>query len=90
MAPTITGYSAVARTGEPPGASHYPLHAMSGLDNLPPDQRAVLQLVLARGRSYDEIAGMLSIDREAVRRRALDALDALTPAACSPGLSARR
>ena len=36
---------------------------MSALDNLPPDQRAVLQMVLQRGRSYDEIAALLSIDR---------------------------
>jgi hypothetical protein len=52
---------------------------MSSLDSLPPDQRAVLQLVLQRGRSYDEIAQMLSIDRAAVRQRALSALDALGP-----------
>ncbi len=52
---------------------------MASLDSLPPDQRAVLQLVLQRGRNYDEIAGMLSIDRAAVRERALSALDALGP-----------
>jgi len=52
---------------------------MAGLDTLPPDQRAVLQLVLQRGRSFDEIAQMLSIDRAAVRDRALAALDALGP-----------
>jgi hypothetical protein len=53
---------------------------MASLDSLPADQRAVLQLVLQRGRSYDEIAGMLSIDRGAVRQRALDGFDALGPA----------
>jgi Sigma-70, region 4 len=58
---------------------------MSALDNLPPDQRAVMQMVLQRGRSYDEIAGLLSIDRAAVRQRALDAFDALTPATVLPG-----
>lgn len=58
---------------------------MSALENLPPDQRAVLQLVLQRGRSYDEIAQLLSIDRGAVRQRALDAFDALTPATVLPG-----
>jgi hypothetical protein len=58
---------------------------MPALDNLPPDQRAVLQMVLQRGRTYDEIAGLLSIDRAAVRQRALDALDALAPAAVLPG-----
>ncbi len=52
---------------------------MAGHDSLPPDQRAVLQLVLGRGQSYDEIAAMLSIDRAGVRSRALDALDALGP-----------
>ena len=49
------------------------------LDNLPADQRAVLQLVLQRGRSYDQIAELLSIDRAAVRQRALAAFDALGP-----------
>jgi Sigma-70, region 4 len=52
---------------------------MASLDSLPPDQRAVLQLVLQRGRSYDEIAKMLSIDRAGVRDRALQAFDALGP-----------
>lgn len=52
---------------------------MASIDNLPPDQRAVLELVLERGRSYDQIAQLLSIDRAAVRQRALAALDALGP-----------
>jgi hypothetical protein len=52
---------------------------MASLDSLPGDQRAVLELVLGRRRSYDEIAGLLSIDRGAVRDRALAALDALGP-----------
>lgn len=52
---------------------------MASLDTLPPDQRAVLDLVLRRGRSYDEIARLLSIDRAGVRQRALAALDALGP-----------
>jgi hypothetical protein len=58
---------------------------MSALDNLAPDQRAVLQMVLQRGRSYDEIAALLSIDRAAVRQRALDAFDALAPETVLPG-----
>jgi hypothetical protein len=37
-------------------------------------------MVLVRGKSYDEIARLLSIDRAAVRQRALRALDALGPA----------
>ncbi len=52
---------------------------MASIDSLPPDQRAVLQLVLQRGRSYDDIAQLLTIDREAVRQRAHAALDALGP-----------
>jgi sigma-70-like protein/anti-sigma-K factor RskA len=58
---------------------------MGALDQLPPDQRAVLQMVLQRGHSYDQIARLLSIDRAAVRQRALDGFDALTPTAVLPG-----
>jgi hypothetical protein len=59
--------------------AHLPLCAMSAVDSLPGDQRAVLQLVLGRGRSYEDIARMLSIDAARVRERALAALDALGP-----------
>ncbi len=52
---------------------------MASLDSLPADQRAVLSLVLERGKGYDEIARMLSIDRTSVRERALAAFDALGP-----------
>lgn len=52
---------------------------MASLDSLPGDQRAVLQLVLSRGRSYEKIGGLLSIDPSAVRERAQLALDALGP-----------
>jgi hypothetical protein len=58
---------------------------MASLEDLPADQRAVLQMVLQRGRTYDDIAGLLSIDRSAVRQRALDAFDALTPDGVDPG-----
>jgi hypothetical protein len=50
---------------------------MTELDRLPPDQRAVLSLVLERGRSYAEVAQMLAIPQSAVRERAHAALDAL-------------
>jgi hypothetical protein len=50
---------------------------MTGLDSLPPDQRAVLSLVLDRGKSYGEVAQMLGIPESAVRDRAHRALDAL-------------
>lgn len=52
---------------------------MGSLDTLAPDQRAVLDLVLRRGRSYDQIARLLAIDRAAVRERALAAVDELGP-----------
>ncbi len=52
---------------------------MPAIDDLPGDQRAVLQLVLGRGRTYDEIARLLSINPDAVSERALLALDALGP-----------
>jgi hypothetical protein len=55
---------------------------MSRLDDLPPDQRAVLMLLVAQGKSHAEIAGMLGIPQDAVRDRARRALDAL---AASPG-----
>jgi hypothetical protein len=54
---------------------------MSGLATLPPDQRAVLQLILKQGRGYDDLAGLLKIDATAVRDRALAGLDALAPEA---------
>ncbi len=50
---------------------------MAALSSLPPPQRAVLALVLEKGRSYAEIAGLLQLDRDAVRDRARLALDAL-------------
>jgi hypothetical protein len=59
--------------------AHLGFGAMAALDSLPGDQRAVLQLVLGRGRSYDEIARLLSIDPDAVRERAQAATDALGP-----------
>ena len=52
---------------------------MASLESLPADQRAVLQLVLQRNRSYDEIARLLSMDRTAVRHRAVGAIVSLGP-----------
>ncbi len=57
---------------------------MATLDSLAGDQRAVLQLVLGRGRGYAEIARLLSIPPGAVRARALGACDALVPAGGLP------
>ncbi|HVA20452.1 MAG TPA: sigma factor-like helix-turn-helix DNA-binding protein [Solirubrobacteraceae bacterium] len=55
---------------------------MSRLDDLPPDQRAVLMLLVAQGKSHAEIATMLGIPQDTVRDRARRALDAL---AAGPG-----
>jgi hypothetical protein len=50
---------------------------MSALQTLPPDQRAVLQLILKQGRGYADLSGLLKIDEAAVRARALAGLETL-------------
>jgi hypothetical protein len=50
---------------------------MTRIDDLPPDQRAVLSLLLRQGKDYEEIAAMLGIPASVVRERARAALDAL-------------
>lgn len=62
---------------------------MSRVDTLPPDQKAVLQLLLKQGKGYDELSQLLRIEPEAVRDRALNALDALGPEE-DPGISPER
>ena len=52
---------------------------MARIDDLRPDQRAALQLLLQQSRSYEDIATLLRIDVAAVRERAHAALDALGP-----------
>jgi hypothetical protein len=52
---------------------------MPRIDDLPPDQRAVLSLLLKQGKSYDELAGLLRLEPAAVRGRAHDALLSLGP-----------
>src|SRR6266566_4196947 len=52
---------------------------MTEIDALPADQRAVLQLLVKQGKTYEDIAGMLSMDASAVRERARAALEALGP-----------
>lgn len=52
---------------------------MSRLDDLPPDQRATLSLLLRRQKSYAEVAELLSIPERAVRDRAQAALAVLAP-----------
>jgi hypothetical protein len=57
---------------------------MSRLDDLPPDQRAVLLLLVRQGKSHAEIAEMLSIPPDTVRDRARAALDALAQEPSEP------
>jgi hypothetical protein len=50
---------------------------MSRLDDLPPDQRATLSLLLRRRKSYADVAAMLDIEERAVHDRAHAALAVL-------------
>jgi hypothetical protein len=52
---------------------------MTEIDALPADQRAVLQLLVKQGQTYDALSGLLKIDPAAVRERAHAALEALGP-----------
>ncbi len=54
------------------------------LDRSTADRRAVLQLLLKRGKSYDELAALLRIEPGTVRDRALDALERLADAGGVP------
>jgi hypothetical protein len=53
---------------------------MSRLDELPPDQRAALSLLLRQHKSYAQVAAMLAISEPAVHDRAHAALVMLAPA----------
>lgn len=63
---------------------------MTDVANLPPEQRAVLSLILERGKTYEEIAALLAIDAFAVRARAHAALDSLAPRTASGLTPSRR
>lgn len=52
---------------------------MSRVDELPPDQRAALSLLLHQGKTYGEVAGLLGIAERAVHDRAQAALAVLAP-----------
>src|SRR5262249_52861175 len=52
---------------------------MSSIESLPHDQQAVLGLLLKQGKTYDDVGAMLKIDRESVRWRAHQAVNALAP-----------
>jgi hypothetical protein len=53
---------------------------MPRLDDLPPDLRATLSLLVDRGKSYAQVAELLGIPEQAVRDRAHAALDKLAGA----------
>ena len=57
---------------------------MSGFDELPPDQRATLKLLLCERLRYADIASSLDIDPRAVEVRAYAALAALAPELAKP------
>ncbi len=64
---------------------------MSRLDDLPPDQRAVLLLLVQQGKSHAEIADMLAIPESSVRDRAqagfaalIDERGSTSPSASAP------
>jgi Sigma-70, region 4/Anti-sigma-K factor rskA len=52
---------------------------MATFDQLSDEQRAIVELVLRQGKSYDELADMLDIPEARVRERARDALVELAP-----------
>ena len=62
---------------------------MTPIETLPPDQRAVVQLVLQQGRSYEDLGRLLGISPDAVRDRAVAGLESLGPDA-GPRLPAER
>jgi Anti-sigma-K factor rskA/Sigma-70, region 4 len=53
---------------------------MATFDQLPADQRAILELVVGRGQSYAELSTMLGMTPARVRELARDALGDLAPA----------
>jgi hypothetical protein len=62
---------------------------MASLDTLNDGQRAVLQLLLKQGKSYDDLAGLLRTDANGVRSRAHEAVEALGPATAGVGTDRR-
>ena len=52
---------------------------MATFDQLPAEQRAILELVIQRRQSYDELAGMLGMPAARVRQLAREALADLSP-----------
>src|SRR3954469_3589301 len=56
---------------------------MATLDQLPAEQRAIVELVVQRGRSYVALADVLQVPSERVRDLARDALSELSPRTAS-------
>jgi hypothetical protein len=56
---------------------------MATFDQLDPEQRAIIELVLGSGRSYDTLADMLDSTPSRVRELARDALSELSPTTAS-------
>src|SRR3954454_12063403 len=52
---------------------------MATLDQLPPEQRAIVELVVQRGRSYETLAEVLQVPQARVRELAREALTELSP-----------
>jgi hypothetical protein len=63
---------------------------MSGIEDLPAEERAVLQLALRSDRPFHELAGLLELDEDEMRRHAHAALAALGPDDTAGLDSARR
>src|ERR1051325_4946240 len=53
---------------------------MATFDQLPAEQRAILELVVGRGETYDELSDMLGMPPARVRELAREALGDLAPA----------
>jgi hypothetical protein len=62
---------------------------MPSPDRLDDGQRALLQLLLKQGKSYDDLAGLLKTDPTGVRRRAHEAAEALGPPTAAIGRERR-
>jgi hypothetical protein len=56
---------------------------MATLDQLPPEQRAIVELVVQRGRSYETLAEVLQVPEARVRELAREALTELSPRTAS-------
>src|SRR3954469_6339082 len=63
---------------------------MATLDQLPAEQRAIVELVVQRGRSYETLAEVLQVPSERVRELAREALTELSPRPASRGGAERR